>query len=141
MKALPPQDQQNYDQWTREARDLERQARALDKTDKEQATRLRARSNELALQARELRKAHQERSVDPVLYAMSEFELYHIKPGDAANAIAFKPDPTFPDPSQPNRIQLITVLVSKGKDRDGGQQWMQQVKSTFDWAGVAALLD
>jgi hypothetical protein len=141
MKELPPQDQQSYDRWTREARDLDRQARVLDKTDKEQATRLRARSNELALQARELRKAHQERSVDPVLYAMSEFELYHIKPGEVANAIAFKPDPTFPDPSQPNRIQLITVTVSKGKERNGGYQWMQQTKATFDWMGVAALLD
>jgi hypothetical protein len=141
MKELPPQDQQNYDKWTREARDLDREARALDRTDKEGATRLRARSNELALQARDLRKAHQERSVDPVLYAMSEFALYHIKPGDAANAIGFKPDPTFPDPAKPNQIQLITVSVSRGKQRDGGHQWMARTKDTLDWKGIAALLD
>jgi len=141
MQALPPQDQQNYDQWTREARDRDREARVLDKTDKEQAARLRARSNELALQARALRKAHEERSVDPVLYAMAEFALYHLKPGDAANAIGFKPDPTFPDPRQPNKIQLITVSVSKGKERNGGYEWMARTKETLDWKGVAALLD
>ena len=140
MKELPPQDQHNYDQWTREARDLDRQARGLDKTGADEAARLRARSNELALQARELRKAHEE-SVDPVLYAMAEFELYHIKPGDAARAIAFKPDPTFPDPRQPDKIQLITVAVSKGKERNGGYQWMAETRATFDWMGIAALLD
>lgn len=141
MKALPPPDQQNYDQWTREARDLDRQARSLDKTNQDEATRLRARANELALQARDLHKAHQERSVDPVLYAVSEFALYHIKPGDAANAIAVKPDPTFPDPRQPDKIQLITVSVSKGKQRDGAPEWMAQTRATFDWMGIAALLD
>ena len=141
MKELPPQDQQNYDQWTRTARDLDREARVLDKTDKDQAARLRARSNELALQARDLRKAHEERAVDPVLYAMSEFELYHLKPGDTANAIGFKADPTFPDLSQPNRVQLITVSVSKGKQRDGGYQWMARTKETLDWKGLAALLN
>jgi hypothetical protein len=141
MHELSPQDQQNYDQWTREARDLDRQARGLDKTNQDEATRLRARANELALQARELRKTHQERSADPVLYATAEFELYHIKPGDAAHAIAFKPDPTFPDPRQPDKVQLITVMVSKGKERNGAVQWMDRTRATFDWKGIAALLD
>jgi hypothetical protein len=31
--------------------------------------------------------------------------------------------------------------VSKGKERNGGFQWMAETRATFDWTGVAALLD
>lgn len=65
----------------------------------------------------------------------------HIKPGDAANAIAFKPDPNFPDPTQPHRIQLITVGVANGKDHQGRNEWMEGTRRTLDWKALAALLD
>ncbi|HEU5135797.1 MAG TPA: hypothetical protein VFU13_11680 [Steroidobacteraceae bacterium] len=139
MKLLPPADQQNYDAWTRESRDLDRQARALDKTSKEQAAQLRAKSSELALRARELRKVHEERSVDPVLYAMSEYEIGHIKPGTSETAMAFKEDPTFLDANS-TRIKLITVKVGFSEG-SGTDLWMQRTRESIDWSILAGLLD
>jgi hypothetical protein len=139
MKALPPADQQNYDAWTRESRDLERQARTLDKTNKVQAAELRVRSNELSLRARGLLKAHQERSVDPVLYAMSEYALFHVKPGTTETAMEFKEDPDFPD-RKSSRVQLITAKVQESGVPER-KQWMQRTKDSIDWASLAALLD
>jgi len=74
-----------------------------------------------------------------VLYAMSEYELYHIKEGTAENAMAFKEEPAFLDQSLPV-IRLITVRVGLGEE-SGTDLWMQRTKDSIDWATLAGLLD
>jgi hypothetical protein len=54
----------------------------------------------------------------------------------------FKPDPTFPDTSTPDRIQVITIAFSQDPDPRQVERraWQQRVKETFDFAALAALL-
>jgi hypothetical protein len=92
MQELPPAEQHDYDRWTRESRDLERQARALAQSDVVRATQLRTRSREIAQRALDLRDSHRERTAETVQAALSEFELTNIKPGAAEDAIGFKPN-------------------------------------------------
>jgi hypothetical protein len=83
MQELPPAEQQDHDHWMRESRDFERQARALEPSDKARAAQLRRQSQEFAQRAHDLRDAHRERCADPVLAAISEFELTQIRPDRA----------------------------------------------------------
>ena len=59
----------------------------------------------------------------------------------AAN-VHFKRDPSFPDFSNPNRIQVITVAVSYDPDPKQVERraWQTRVKETLDYAALAALL-
>jgi len=141
LHELSPSEQQQYDSWTREARALDRQAREADKTNKDEAQRLRTRSNEFAMQAHELRNTHREQVGSKILAASAEFDLFNIRPGPADRALGFKADPTFPDPKSPTRIQLITVMIPTVDTRKGRDAWSKQTKATFDYAALAKLLD
>jgi hypothetical protein len=50
-------------------------------------------------------------------------------------------DPSFPDMSTPNRIQVIAVMLSFGPKPAGAQlDWQTRVKDSFDFSAVAAML-
>ena len=58
-------------------------------------------------------------------------------------AIAFKPDPAFPDFKDPFRPQVITVKFwskSDPKDQSPRTEWLRKAKASFDFAALAALL-
>lgn len=76
------------------------------------------------------------------LDALAQYELRNIRPGDGAQAMGVKPDPAFVDPTDPNRVQLIAIRFSEDPDpkQTARRAWQQQVKDTFDFAALAALL-
>lgn len=73
----------------------------------------------------------------------AEYDLTNLKPGTPAKAMAFKPDPTFPDFTDALRPQVITLQFwSKSDPADGSPRsvWLKKTKDSFDIAAVAALL-
>lgn len=145
LQKLSPAEQEQVDMLGREARDLERQAIVEQNTNRNPAAAaaLRARSNALALQVREIRQTHTKSAFFPIQDASADYELTNLKPGDAKDAMAFKPDPTFPDSKDPFRPQLIMVAFwskSDPKDSSPRTQWLRRAKETFDFGAVAALL-
>lgn len=145
LQKLTPDEQQQVDTLGREARDLERQARVEAGTNKNAAAAaaLRDRSNALALRVREIRKTHVEQAFFPIQDATADYELTTLKPGTKDDALAFKPDPSFPDFKDPFRPQLIMVNFwskSDPKDESPRTAWLRKAKGTFDFAALAALL-
>ena len=92
--------------------------------------------------ARAIRNAHMERAAPLITEAMASYDLTNLQAGPAERAIGVKPDPTFPDFKDPNRIQMITVIFSVDPDAKNVERraWQQRVKDTFDYAALAALL-
>ncbi len=74
--------------------------------------------------------------------ARAQYELTNLKPGTADKAMGVKSDPTFPDRTAPNRIQLITVHFAFDADPRNTARvaWGKKTKDTFDYAALAALL-
>ncbi len=74
--------------------------------------------------------------------ATAQYDLTNIRPGPADRAMGVKPDPSFPDPKQPNRIQAIAIIFSQDPDPKQVERraWQQKVKDTFDFAALAALI-
>src|SRR5688572_346331 len=70
LKQLPADKQAEYDEIARTSRDLDRQARKLMATDKEQATKLAKQSKEMTKKAHEIRQAHLT-SIAPQIDALS----------------------------------------------------------------------
>lgn len=87
-----------------------------------------------------VRNAHREVVGPAIRDAMAEYEIGFLKPGPAAQAVAYKPDPTFPDMKQPDRLQLIALLFSEDRRKQRGP-WMQAAKESFDFQALAAMLD
>ena len=71
LKQLPADKQAEYDEIARTGRDLDRQARKLMATDKEQATKLAEQSKEMTKKAHEIRQAHLA-SIAPQIDALSK---------------------------------------------------------------------
>ena len=142
LRKLNPADQQQVDSLGLESRNLERQAQAeVRNKNTEEATRLRERSRELALKVREIRQAHQVRSVPLILDASATYELKSIQSGPAERAMRVKTDPRFPDTAQPNRIQVIAVMLSFGPRPAGAMlEWQNKVRESLDVSALAALL-
>ena len=145
FQKLPPDQQLQVDTLGREARDLERQAQVEANTNKNAAAaaQLRERSNALALRVREIRKAHQEKAFFLIQDARADFDLTNLKPGTKEQAMAFKPDPAFPDLNDAFRPQLIMIAFwskSDPKDNSPRTLWLRKAKETFDFAPLAALL-
>ena len=145
LQKLTSDEQQQVDTLGREARDLERQAQVEANTNKNAAAAaaLRERSNALALRVRDIRKTHVEKAFFPIQDASAEYELTNLKPGRKEDAMAFKPDPVFPDFTDPFRPQVIIVnFWSKSDPKDDSPRtvWLRKAKETFDFAAVAALL-
>jgi hypothetical protein len=72
----------------------------------------------------------------------AQYELVSLRPGPPEQAISVKPDPTFPNFAEPNRIQLIAIQFSETPDPKAVElrAWQQRVKQAFDFAGLAMLL-
>lgn len=87
-----------------------------------------------------VRNARRDRVAPLIRDAMAEYEIAYLKPGPAAQAVAFKPDPSFPDITQPDRLQLIALLFSESSRKQRGP-WMTAAKEGFDFAALAAMLD
>ena len=138
LRSLTPDEQRQVDDWGRESRALELQAR----TNAADAAKLRAQSNELSLKARALRNASMERASLPMQAATAEYELTSLRPGDADHAMGVKADPTFPDMKDAMRIQMITVMFSFQQDprRATGPGWGQRIQDSFDFAALAGLI-
>lgn len=104
---------------------------------------MRQRSNALALRVREIRKAHLDKAFFPIQDARAEYALVNLKPGSPEHAMAFKPDPAFPDFSDPFRPQVILVnFWSKSEPSDNSPRsvWLRRAKETFDFPALALLL-
>lgn len=145
MRALPSELQQQADTLGRESRDLERQAQAETRNQNpEAATRLRARSAELALKVRAIRDAHMEAVTPLILDALAQYDLTNLRPGAAAQAISVKPDPAVVASiaADPNRIQIIALAFSEDPDPKKAERraWQARFKQSFDYASLAALL-
>jgi hypothetical protein len=93
-------------------------------------------------EARAVRQRHMERASPLMSDATAQYDLMNIKPGPADRAMGVKPDPSFPDPKQPNRIQAIAIIFSQDPDPKQVERraWQQKVKDTFDFAALAALI-
>jgi hypothetical protein len=75
--------------------------------------------------------------------ARAEFALVNLRPGPPDKAMAYKPDPTFPDFRDPFRPQLIMVnFWSKSDPKDDSPRtvWLRRARETFDFAALAAML-
>ena len=144
LQALSPEEQRQIDDLSRESRAAERQAQVEATTNRNaaEAARLRAHANDLANQVRALRQAHVDRTAPLVTDANAQYQLTNLKPGDAEHAISVKRDPSFPDTTSPNRIQVIAVAFWFGADpRDTANvTWGQHTKESFDFAALAALI-
>ena len=143
LQKLTPEEQAEVDRLGREARDLERQARAVAATDTAAAAERRARANTLGLRVREIRKTHIDNAFFPIQDAAAEYELTNLEPGTKEEAMAFKADPAFPDSTDPFRPQVIIVKFwskSDPKDNSPRTMWLRNARETFDFAAVAALL-
>jgi hypothetical protein len=145
FQKLPADQQLQVDTLGRQARDLERQAQVEANTNKNAAAaaQLRERSNALALRVREIRKTHQDKAFFHIQDARAEYDLTNLKPGAKEHAMAFKPDPAFPDFTDPFRPQLITIAFwskSDPKDNSPRTLWLRKAKETFDFSALAALL-
>jgi hypothetical protein len=67
--------------------------------------------------------------------------LKKLQPGPADRAIRAKRDPSFPDMTAPNRIQVIAVMFSFGPKPAGAQlDWQTKTMQAFDFAALAAML-
>jgi hypothetical protein len=94
------------------------------------------------MQVRAIRAAHLEKASPLMDDARAQYDLTNLKPGDAEHAMSVKADPTFPDFTTPNRIQVITVLFSFGVDPKSATmaEWAQKTKESFDFSALVALL-
>ena len=92
---------------------------------------------------RAIRQAHLERASPLIEDARADYDLTNLKPGTKEQAMAFKPDPSFPDPKDPFRPQLIAIAFwskSDPKDNSPRTMWLRRARETFDFAALAALL-
>lgn len=150
LQELGTEDKQRVEEALRRSRLLERDAQAAAKTgNKAEADRLRAEAIDLSREAKQIRKDHTERAALKGEALRGDYELNNLKPGSAEQAFAFKIDPMFPDHHQPDKIQVITVLIVTLTDKDirhrpehaARKVWLDRVKASMDYAALAALLD
>jgi len=93
--------------------------------------------------AREIRQAHLDRASFAIQDARADYELTNLKPGTKEQAMAFKPDPSFPDFTDAFRPQLIMITFwskSDPKDNSPRTLWLRKARETFDFASLAKLL-
>ena len=125
-------------------RKLDAQIAALQRLSPEEQREVDALNREKrAAEARTVRQRHMERASPLMTDATAQYDLTNIKPGPADRALGVKPDPSFPDPKQPNRVQAIAIIFSHDPDPKQIERraWQQKVKDTFDFAALAALIE
>ncbi len=143
IEALSPADQAQVNALGARVRALQLQARARGVAP-EEAARLRSEANEVLHQAQAIELAQRTRVAPQVTAAQNDFAMKLIRPGAAADASEYKEDPTFWDPSDSNRIQLIAVdftsLYSRETTAAQAKAWMDKVEATFDYQALKALI-
>ena len=77
---------------------------------------MRCLVNERAAETRTVRQRHMERVSTACPTRARSTSSSTSSPAIAIDALAFKPDPSFPNFADPNRIQLITVIFSDDPD-------------------------
>ena len=97
------------------------------------------RDNERAAKMRTLRQRYMESVSNRMADLRAQYDLTNLKPGAADNAMSFKRDPSFPDYTTPNRVQVITVAFQMDTLPER-RAWQQKVKDTFDFGALAALI-
>ncbi len=147
LQELGMEDQQRVGELRERSRSLEREAVASG--NEADAHRLRAQSRDLLEEADHIRRDHTEQAALKGELLRSAFELSNLKPGSAGQALAYKMDPAFPDRRQPGKIQVIAVStltlteqdVTGNSEQEARKAWLDRVKSSIDYAALAALLD
>jgi hypothetical protein len=150
IQELSTDDRRRVDEALAQSFALDREAVAAGNAGNHaEAQRLRAQANSLSMEAELVRKDHMERAAMQAEELRDAFELNSLKPGTIDQALAFKMDPAFPDRSKPGKIQVIAVFVPTLTEDDvynrpelvQRKAWLDQVKSSIDYASLAALLD
>ena len=100
------------------------------------------RDNARAAAMRTIRQRYLESVTNRMGDLRAQYDLTNLRPGTAETAMSFKRDPSFPDFTNPNRIQVITVAFSYDPDPKQVERraWQTKVKETFDYAALAALI-
>jgi hypothetical protein len=147
LQELSADEQERAGALREQSRDLEREAMASDK--EAVALRLRTQGMDLLQDADHIRNSHRERAALEEETLRDAYELTNLKPGPAEHALAYKMDPTIPNPSQPGKIHVIVVSTSTLAEEDILQRpeqaarkaWLERVKESIDYTALAALLD
>lgn len=143
LEALPPEDQAKDNAIGAHVRALQLQARTRGVAP-EEAARLRAEANALLQEGTALRLAQRNRVAAEVMAFRNDFAMRLIRPGAAADASELKDDSSFWDSTDPNRIQLVTVVFHAKDSRvttvAQAKAWMAKVEATFDYQALKALI-
>ncbi|MBX3331741.1 MAG: hypothetical protein KF722_15135 [Nitrospira sp.] len=147
LQELSMDDQGKVGEIREQSRGLEREASASH--NEMAALRLRAQAKDLLQDADQIRKDHMERAALEGEALLGVYELTNLKPGPAEQALAYKMDPTFPSRNQSGKIQVIAVSVSTQNEENVLQRpeqaarkaWLDRVRSSINYAALAALLD
>lgn len=147
LQALSVDAQGRVGEIREHSRGLEREAAVSDS--EMTALRLRAQAMDLLQDADQVRTDHMERVALEEEALRGAYELTNLKPGPGEQALAYKMDPTFPNRNQPGKIHVIAVSVSALIEEDVLQRpeyaarkaWLDRVKSSINYAALAALLD
>ncbi|MDF0674987.1 MAG: hypothetical protein P0120_11725 [Nitrospira sp.] len=129
------------------SRGLEREAAASD--NEVTALRLRAQARDLLQDADQIRKDHMARAAQDEEELRAAYELTNLKPGSVEQALAYKMDPTFPNRSQPGKIQVFAISVSTLAEEDvlyrsehaARKAWLDRVRPSINYRALTALLD
>jgi alpha-tubulin suppressor-like RCC1 family protein len=97
------------------------------------------RDNERASRVRTIRQRYIESVSNRMADLRAQYDLTSLKPGTASDAMSFKRDPSFPDYTNPSRVQVITVTFQMDTQPDR-RAWQTRVKETLDYAALAALI-
>lgn len=150
IQELSMEDRRRVDEALTQSFELERDALAAENAGNQvEAQRLRSRANSVSMEAELVRKNHIERAALQAEELRDAFELNNLKPGSVDRALSYKMDPTFPDRSKPGKIQVIAVFVPTLTEDEVYNQpeliqrkaWLDRVRSSIDYAALAALLD
>lgn len=147
LQELSMDDQGRVSEIREQSRRLEREAAASG--NEVTALQLRTKARDLLQDADQIRKDHMDRAALEEEALRGAYELTNLKPGPAEQALAYKMDSTFPNRSQPEKIQVIAVSVSTQSEEEILQRpeyearkaWLDRVKSSIDYAALGALLD
>ena len=147
LQKLSLDDQKRMSEIREQSRSLEREAAVS--VNETEARRLRMQVRDLLQDIDQIWKDHIDRAALEGEALRGAYELTNLKPGPPEQALAYKMDPTFPNRSQPGKIQVITVSVSPMIEDDVLQRpehaarkaWIDRVKPSIGYAALAALLD
>lgn len=147
LRQLSVDEQGRVGEIREHSRGLEREAVASD--NEATALRFRTQARDLLQDADQIRKDHMERAALEEEGLRGAYEMTNLKPGPAEQALGYKMDPTFPNRSQPGKIQVIAVSVSTLADEAVlyrpehvvRKAWLDRVRPSINYAALAALLD